>query len=214
MANDIAYPARQCCIFPLHQENRQYAWKVEVRRGGKLLSEVFTFAEHGGEQPAHLAAESCRNALVLKMPAVQTYESRQRLLPHNTSGHPGVMRIETNNIGYWRASTRIHGYNLSRSFSVERYGEQQAKCLALNERQQQLALCEEPYEQAMQALQQHFSQNNTRMREHRIQAAIGQARCRRPSADSHLPDDQGPPLSISPEQASLSISRHFAASTK
>ncbi|KPA98448.1 AP2 domain-containing protein [Pseudomonas asplenii] len=213
MVNDNPRLARQCCIFPLRQSNRQYAWKVEVRRGGKLLSEIFTFEEYGGEEPARLAAESCRNALVLKMPAALTYESRQRLLPNNTSGHPGVMRIETNNIGYWRASTRIHGYNLNRSFSVERYGEEQAKRLALNERQRQLALCEEPYEQAMKILQQHFSQTNARVREHRIQAAIGQARGRRTSADSQLSGDPAQ-LVITPEQASLSISRHFAAGTK
>ncbi|WP_017902841.1 AP2 domain-containing protein [Pseudomonas asplenii] len=214
MVNDNPRLARQCCIYPLHLGNRQYAWKVEVRRGGRLLSEIFTFEQYGGEQPARLAAESCRNALVLKMPAALTYESRQRLLPHNTSGHPGVMRIETNNVGYWRASTKIHGYNLTRSFSVERHGEEQAKRLALSERQRQLAICEEPYEEAMKILQQHFSQTNARVREHRIQAAIGQARCRRASTTELQSQDDSSPLIISPEQASLSISRHFAAGTK
>ncbi|QXI27408.1 AP2 domain-containing protein [Pseudomonas vanderleydeniana] len=214
MVNDNPYPAHPCCIYPLHQDDRLYAWKVEVRRGAKLLVRTFTFEEHGGEQPARLAAESYRNALVLKMPAPQTYASRQRLLPHNTSGHPGVIRIETHNIGYWRASTRIHGYNLSRSFSVERHGEEQAKRLALNERQRQLALCEEPYEEAMKILQQHFSQTNVRVRERRIQAAIGQARGRRDSADNPGRNEREAQLSISPEQASLSISRHFAARTR
>ncbi|NWD52012.1 AP2/ERF family transcription factor [Pseudomonas gingeri] len=214
MVNDNPRLARQCCIFPLYRGGAQYAWKVEVRRDGQPVGKTFTFDEYGGEPGARLAAESCRNALVLKMPPVLTYESRQRLLPHNTSGHPGVLRIESNNTGYWRASTRIHGYNLSRSFSVERYGEEQAKRLALAERQRQLALCDEPYEQAMATLQQHFSQTNSRLREHRIQAAIGQARQTAASADSQLPNAQEPSLTISAEQALLSISRHFAASTK
>ncbi|MGY2168804.1 AP2/ERF family transcription factor [Pseudomonas gingeri] len=214
MVNDNPHLARQCCIFPLHRGGMQYAWKVEVRRDGQPLSKTFTFAEHGGEQGARLAAESCRNALVLKMQPMPTTESRQRLLPHNTSGHPGVLRVESNNTGYWRASTRIHGYSLSRSFSVERYGEEQAKRLALAERQRQLALCDEPYEKAMETLQQHFSQTNSRLREHRIQAAIGQARQTATSADSQLPTTPEASLTISPEQALLSISRHFAASTK
>jgi len=205
---------RQCCIFPVYNGQGLCAWKVEVIRGGAQLGGVFSFAECGGEEPARCMAESYRNALVLKMQPSQSYEERQRLMPHNTSGHPGVIRVETNHTGYWRASTRIHGYCLSRSFSVRRHGEEQAKRLALRERERQLALCNEPYEQAMEALQRYFSQSNSRVREHRIRAAMARPREVRASADILPPDPLEPALNISAEQAFLSISRHFAASTK
>ncbi|AMB85513.1 hypothetical protein AWM79_09465 [Pseudomonas agarici] len=214
MVNDNSHLARRCCILPLYRGGIQYAWKVQGQRHGQSLSETFTFDQYGGEQGARLAAESCRNAPLPKRSQTLTAEFRQRLLPHNTSGHPGVRRIESNNTAYWRACTRIHGYSLNRNFSVERYGEQQAKRLALAERQRQLALCDEPYEQAMETLQRHFSQTNSRLREHRIQAAIIQAQQISASAASQLPKPQDAALTISAEQALLSISRHFAASTK
>lgn len=205
---------RQCCIFPVYNGQGLCAWKVEVIRGGAQLGGFFSFAECGGEEPARCMAESYRNALVLKMQPSQSYAERQRLMPHNTSGHPGVIRVETNNTGYWRASTRIHGFCLSRSFSVRRHGEEQAKRLALHERERQLALCGEPYEQVMEALQRYLSQSNSRVREHRIRAAMARAREVPVSADILMPDALEPALSISAEQAYLSISRHFAASTK
>ncbi|WP_191487331.1 AP2 domain-containing protein [Pseudomonas sp. FEN] len=205
---------RQCCIFPIFNGQGLCAWKVEVVRGGTRLGGVFSVAEYGGEAAARSMAESYRNALVLKRPPSLSYEERQRLMPHNTSGHPGVIRVETNNTGYWRASTRIHGYSLSRSFSVRRHGEEQAKRLALHERERQLALCGKPYEQAMEALQHYFGQSNSRAREHRIRAAMARPREVRASADALAPAPHEPTLSISPEQAFLSISRHFAASTK
>ncbi len=214
MVNDDSYLARRCCILPLYRRGIHYAWKVQGQRHGQPVSETFTFDQYGGEQAARLAAESCRNAPVSKKSQTLPAELRQRLLPHNTSGHPGVRRVESNNTAYWRACTRIHGYSLNRNFSIERYGEQQAKRLALAERQRQLALCNEPYEQAMETLQRHFSQTNSRLRERRILAAIIQARQTTAAAASQLPKPQDPALTISAEQALLSISRHFAASTK
>ena len=117
-----------CFIYALrNHDGQRYAWKVDIQRAGKLHIHLFEFAEYGGEVEALNEAEAMRNQLVLKMPVSFTYENRQRLMPHNTSGHPGVYRIQSNNIQYWRATTRIHGYNLSKSFRIDRYGEEQAK---------------------------------------------------------------------------------------
>jgi len=63
-------------------------------------------------------------------------------------------------------------------------------------------------------LQRYFSQSNSRVREHRIRAAMARPREVRASADMLPPDPLEPALNISAEQAFLSISRHFAASTK
>ncbi len=204
-----------CFIYPVKDKNgRPYAWKIEIQRSGKVHAQVFDFVEHGGEIAALEAAEIMRNQLVLKMPLSFTYESRQRLMPHNTSGHAGVYRVQSNQIDYWRATTRIHGYNLSKSFRIDRYGEEEAKQMALQERERQLTLCNDPYDVAMEKLQLHFSQTSRRVRENRIKAAMHKTRELKTAIEEVAGPDLEPVLPISAEQASLSISRHFAASTK
>ena len=192
----------------------RYAWKLDIRRSGKVHVHHFDFAEYGGEAAALKAAENVRDQLVLTMPQAITYENRQRLTSHNTSGHPGVYRVHANHIHYWRATSRIHGYNLSKSFRVDRYGDDEAKRLALQERERQLTLCNEPYDIAMEKLQQHFSQTSRRVRENRINAAMSSQRRPKPLIEETPERPLEPLLPISAEQASQSISRHFAASTK
>lgn len=214
MPTETPNTAESCFIFPLKNQNGQrYAWKVDIQRAGKVHIQVFDFNEYGGSAAALKAAEQARDELLLKTPLAFNYENRQRVMPHNTSGHPGVYRIQSNNIEYWRATTRIHGYNLSKSFRIDRYGDEEAKGMALQERERQLTLCSEPYEVAMEKLQQHFNQTSARVRENRIKAAM----CKKepePAADAAPKSNLEPLLPISPEQASLSISRHFAASAK
>ena len=204
-----------CFIYPIKdQEGRPYAWKIDIQRAGKVHVHHFAFDQYGGEIPALEAAENLRNQLVLKMPQSFTYEDRQRLMPHNTSGHPGVYRVQSNQIDYWRATTRIHGYNLSKSFRIDKYGDDQAKQLALEERERQLTLCSDPYDVAMEKLQHHFSQTSRRVRENRIKAAMHKPREPKPTAQEVSGTQMERILPISAEQASLSVSRHFAASTK
>lgn len=204
-----------CFIYPLKdKEGRPYAWKIDIQRSGKVHVHQFSFAEHGGETAALEAAEALRNQLVLKMPPLFSYEDRQRLMPHNTSGHPGVYRVQSNQIDYWRATTRIHGYNLSKSFRIDRYGDEQAKQMALEERERQLILCNDPYDVAMEKLQHHFSQTSRRVRENRIMAAMHNARESKLSAEKASTPQAERILPISAQQANLSINRHFEANTK
>ena len=215
MPKHQATPQNHCfiCLLKNH-DGSPYAWKLDIQRSGKVHIHLFDFAEYGGEAQALDAAEKMRNQLVLKMPQAFTYENRQRLMPHNTSGHPGVYRVQSNHIDYWRATTRIHGYNLSKSFRVDRYGDEQAKALALQERERQLTLCNEPYDVAMEKLQQHFSQTSRRVRENRINAAMNSPRVPDVVIKKAPSTNLEPLLPIRAEQASLSISRHFAASAK
>lgn len=214
MSRSNPFLPNQHFIYPLkHQNGEIYAWKVDIQRAGKVHVQVFDASEYGGIDAALQAAEQARNQWVLKMPQAFSYENRQRLMPHNTSGHPGVYRIQSNNIEYWRATTRIHGYNLSKSFRIDRYGDEQAKMMALQERERQLTLCNEPYDVAMEKLQQHFSQTSARIRENRIKAAMNK-KAQEPETESADSSCLEPVLPITPEQASLSISRHLAASGK
>ena len=215
MSKPHAPPQNHCLIYPLeHDGGLPYAWKLDIRRSGKSHIHLFGFTEHGGEGQALQAAQNMRRELVLSMSQPFTYESRQRLMPHNTSGHPGVYLVQSNHIRYWRATTRIHGYNLSKSFRIDVYGNDEAKRLALQERERQLALCNEPYDVAMEKLQRHFSQTSRRVRENRINAAMNSPRKPGNGIKEHSAPQSESMLPISAEQASLSISRHFAASAK
>ena len=97
---------------------------------------------------------------------------------------------------------------------MDRYGDDEAKRLALQERERQLTLCNEPYDEAMEKLQLHFSQTSRRVRENRINAAMSSHR--QPTSMMEVASDRPlePLLPISAEQASQSINRHFAASAK
>lgn len=65
----------------------------------------------------------------------------------------------------------------------------------------------------MEKLQQHFSQTSARIRENRIKAAMNK-KAQEPETESAASSCLEPVLPITPEQASLSISRHLAASGK
>ena len=86
--------------------------------------------------------------------------------------------------------------------------------LALQERERQLTLCNEPYDVAMEKLQQHFSQTSRCVREKRIKAAMDKNSTLNPASE-HAPNPNlEPVLPISAEQARESINRHFAAYLK
>lgn len=174
---------------------------------------MFTFIEHGGKKSARIAAEFLRNKILKTQRSSSGH--RQRLSPNSTSSHPGVYRVKSNNIVYWRAATRVHGHNLSKSFRIDRLGEDQAKRLAMREREYQLMLCDEPYEVAMEKLQHSSDQTSSNARENRIRAAMNTSRPSRSIAERPWENPGYEPLpEISPEQAYLSIIRHFAASAK
>ncbi|WP_213937583.1 AP2/ERF family transcription factor [Pseudomonas sp. dw_612] len=99
----------------------------------------FTFISHGGERPARAAAERFRNEQLLLFPPPLSCTIRQKLRANNTSGLVGVSRQTNRKNTYWIAQTKTRdGKKLSRSFNVEKFGEEQAKCKAIEARKQQL----------------------------------------------------------------------------
>lgn len=209
MVNTDPHLPSNCFIFALRNQHGRYAWRVQVKRQGK----TFSFSQFGGEEPARQMAELFRSELI-REPMLITHEIRQRLLASQATHCPGIYRVQSNSVEYWRACTRVYGYTLSKSFRVDRHGDEKARHLALRERKRQLALCNEPYEQAMEKLQRHFSKSNATVREKRIKAAINGTRQVEPSATALPRQSSEDPLFISPEQADLAIIRHFAASAK
>lgn len=208
-------PPLEDFITPILGPEGVSALRVQVQHHGKRIGRTFDCVECGGEPRARQLAEEYRDRLLHKVPLLFSEDARKRLSERNTSGYPGVCRINSKGIGYWRASTRIHGYNLTRSFRIDRHGEVRARQLAIRERERHLALCSETYEVVAEKLQRIFSQSGSRLRESRINQALLQGRqtdevtripAREPACDQVL--------RISRAQARLSIIRHLAASAK
>ena len=122
-----------------------HPWKVALRRKGKHHHAYFTDSAYGDTAQALAAAMAWRDQTLAKISGAD-YGMWQRewMRPTNTSGIVGVYRgtnVRTKAArqyksaywcGYWQ---NANGKRSARSFSVAKYGEEQAKELAIRARQ-------------------------------------------------------------------------------
>ena len=121
--------------------------QVRIMRRGKAVSKFFSDSLHGGKRKSLLAARDYRDSLVNKLGPTDT-GPHQEPSSRNTSGIVGVRRREamrdtTNWIYYhyfWEASwTDADGERQKRNFSVNKYGEDEARRLAIAARKKGVA---------------------------------------------------------------------------
>lgn len=138
---------------PLHHIERHdvevdgiNGWQVLVVRNKIYKSKSFSDEKYGGKDEALQAAIQYRDEFLAKTDhfAYQMWV-RTIVQSNNTSGIPGVARKEKtyrrspNRHGYWFAKwTDEFGVRRIREFAVSRYGEQEAKRLAIAERELQI----------------------------------------------------------------------------
>jgi hypothetical protein len=127
--------------------NGDYGWVVTLQRKGAVIVKRFSDGIHGGKRKALKEAVEYRDSFLARdKPFDYQIWLRTRLRKNNKSGIPGVHRYEvrdnpdSENIRvYWIAAwTDEHGATRQRKFSVTRYGEEEAKLLAIAERDYQL----------------------------------------------------------------------------
>jgi hypothetical protein len=127
--------------------NGDHGWVVTLQRKGAMIVKRFSDGVYGGKREALDAAVEYRDSfLALENPFDHQIWIRTRRRKNNKSGIPGVLRYEVAenaNTGrvraFWLASwTDEHGATRTRKFSVTRYGEQEARRLAVAERGRQL----------------------------------------------------------------------------
>lgn len=121
--------------------------QVRIMRKGKAVSKFFSDSHYGGKRKSLDAARKYRDSLVNKLGPADTG-------PHddpsarNTSGIVGVRRREavrdtskwTYYHYFWEASwTDENGERQKRNFSVNKYGEQEAKKKAIAARKRGIA---------------------------------------------------------------------------
>jgi len=128
-----------------------HAWLVQVQRGNKIETKMFSDCTYGGKRRALRAALKLRNELLAQELFEHQIWRRTLLRKNNTSGIPGVARYDQlanprtgKRAVFWMASwIDEKGVGRKRKFSVFRYGEEEAKQLAIAEREKQLKrVCE------------------------------------------------------------------------
>jgi hypothetical protein len=115
-------------------------WQVSIRRRGKRYAASFYDCRHGGRQRALVAARAWRDRQLKELVPLERREFAMIVRTNNTSGYPGVTRIEKRTgFVYWHARTDLpNGKSLNRTFAVTKYGEEGARARAIEERKQQL----------------------------------------------------------------------------
>lgn len=132
------------------ETKERVGWNVKIRRAKVRREKNFSDKAYGGKDNALVAAKAFRDELLAQLDTPE-YEvwKRDRKVATNTSGIPGVYRgvagskkssgryIET---PYWQAYwTDVHGKRQMRVFSIDAYGDEGAKALAIEARQRGLA---------------------------------------------------------------------------
>lgn len=124
-----------------------HAWYVCVVRNKQRTEAIFSDAVHGSMKNSLQAAIRHRDKLLKKTDMVELLIGyRTNLRCDNKSGVTGVSRIERFNKRYpnscyiyWVSSgLNQDGVKFSRYFSISRYGEDEARQMAIDERERQM----------------------------------------------------------------------------
>jgi hypothetical protein len=126
-----------------HDLKRDHGWVVTLQRKGAIITKRFSDGIYGGKREALKAAVEYRDSFLTRdKPFEHQIWIRTRPRKNNKSGIPGVLRYEITDkrnpenvrIHWIAAWTDEYGATRQRKFSVARYGEEEAKLLAIAER--------------------------------------------------------------------------------
>jgi len=129
-----------------NERHSAHAWRVSLRRHGKRHVKNFTDKKYGGSELALRAAKQYRDTLVKEHPPISRKEFCNIKRRHNKSGITGVYTYRktytlkdgtVKESWYWEANwPNENGESVSKSFPVNRFGDEQAKQMAINAREQ------------------------------------------------------------------------------
>ena len=123
------------------------SWHVSIRRAGVTYSKTFSDSKYGGTEASLSAARQYRDQILATVPPLARAASAQTVRRDNSSGVAGVVRedrILNHKKGPYRVvgwKAQIHlgpGKTKQKSFSIRKYGEEQAYQLAIQARQRLL----------------------------------------------------------------------------
>ena len=132
-----------------------HGWRVSLRRYGKMLVENFPDKKYGGRKRAFKLAQQYRDELLGRFPPISRKEVCQIRRSNNQSGISGVCTYAKTyklkdgtprETWYWEASwPGENGKNVSVNFSVNKYGEELARSMAIRARMRGLEGVEGPF---------------------------------------------------------------------
>ena len=131
-----------------YESNRTHGWRVSLRRHGKMLVKNFPDKRHAGKQKALKIARKYRDDILAKHPPITRKEVCIIKRSNNKSGITGVCtygkryhlkdRTEKES-RYWEANwPDADGSPVSVNFSVNKYGEEVARSMAIRARRRAL----------------------------------------------------------------------------
>lgn len=124
-----------------------HGWEVKIHRRGESVHKFFGDLKWGGKTKALKAAQAFRDEVLRKLKPYSRVEIAKSKTSRNKSGIVGVRRIDkarkkngnTYWSTFWEASWSPEpGVHKHKLFSVQKYGERQAKRLAMDARQKGL----------------------------------------------------------------------------
>lgn len=136
-------------------KRKAHGWRVSLRRHGRKLVENFPDKKYGGRQNALTLATHFRDELLGKFPPITRKEMCQIRRSNNKSGINGVYTYakhyklrdgSSRESWYWEATwPGGRGKHVSIRFSVNKYGEELARSMAIRARQRAIEDLEGPF---------------------------------------------------------------------
>jgi hypothetical protein len=136
-------------ISRLKAARNAWYWAVHLRRRGALYVKRFYDLKHGGSNNALAAAVAWRNEVCGCLQPLTRREFHEQQRSNNRSGVPGVHFLKTVRQpgGVWQAILKLpNGKRTSKTFSVHKFGSNEAFSRAVGARKQMLDMLDDrPY---------------------------------------------------------------------
>ncbi len=126
------------CINRVQVGKKSPSYLVTVKRQGINVTKHFSVSVLGGEEEAFKAAQEWRDRVLALLPPMTYRQLKTLVRANNNSGIPGVWRTNHPTCPYWMACIETGAQKRTRKFSVKKYGEENAKQMAIEARRQML----------------------------------------------------------------------------
>lgn len=146
MVRDLALPSSRkkpvrntSDLYGIYRVPGRNMWRVGIGRGEKRLLRGFSDRIYGSTEASLAAAQAYRDELLLQEPLLSMQSYMRKVRRNNRSGVSGVGVYGEGDKRFWLARIDYQGYGdkktKSRKFRVIQFGEEQARAMAIAQRE-------------------------------------------------------------------------------